>query len=260
MENRICKFFSNGHCKKGDSCEFKHVKIDKPLNTNPNNKRNNKRRKGKNTETFEPSHKNADMYVRVLSSQMSPFKYYDRDVNVIPDLYCSPDDMTIYDNLLEEIKKTGAEDEGLWKLWHGDTHLIADDKIRWKQDCPTFNMVLKKMEEYFKIDIKATRLNWYRDSSEWKPYHHDAAAVDPRKAKTQNLTVGVSFGAEREIAFEHAKNRNLTSFPLPNGTTYTFGKDVNIEWRHGVPQLPPDQQHNNGRISIIAWGWREPEI
>jgi hypothetical protein len=38
------------------------------------------------------------------------------------------------------------------------------------------------------------RFNWYRDLKEWKPYHHDAAAVDPRKAKTQNFTVGISFG------------------------------------------------------------------
>ena len=25
--------------------------------------------------------------------------------------------------------------------------------------------------------LQATRLNWYRDSSEWKPFHHDAAAI-----------------------------------------------------------------------------------
>jgi hypothetical protein len=36
---------------------------------------------------------------------------------------------------------------------------------------------------------------------------------------------------------------------------YTFGKDVNILWRHGIPQLPPHQQSDEGRISIIAWGW-----
>ena len=33
------------------------------------------------------------------------------------------------------------------------------------------------MTEYFKMDVKATRFNWYRNSSEWKPFHHDAAAV-----------------------------------------------------------------------------------
>ena len=43
------------------------------------------------------------------------------------------------------------------------------------------------------MDIKATRFNWYRDSSEWKPFHHDAAAVKPHIAKIQNLTVGIFF-------------------------------------------------------------------
>jgi len=47
----------------------------------------------------------------------------------------------------------------------------------------------------------------YRDSSEWKPFHHDAAAVKADKAQTQNFTVAVSFGMERDAAFEHAKTK-----------------------------------------------------
>ena len=58
--------------------------------------------------------------------------------------------------------------------------------------------------------------------------------------------------------------------PQPNGTIYTFGKDVNLLWRHGILQVrwnftafhqllhlqvPPSQHKNEGRISIIAWGW-----
>lgn len=80
-------------------------------------------------------------------------------------------------------------------------------------------------------------MNWYRDSKEWKPFHHDAAAIKPDKAKTQNLTVGVSFGAERDAAFEHAKTKTVMSMPQPNGTIYVFAKDVNIIWRHGILQV-----------------------
>ncbi len=105
------------------------------------------------------------------------------------------------------------------------------------------------------MDIKATRLNWYQNSDQWKPFHHDAAAVKPHIAKKQNLTVGISFGAERDIAFEHAKTESVVSLPLPNGTVYAFGKDVNIMWKHGIPQIDPSEKNNDGRISIIAWGW-----
>ena len=54
-------------------------------------------------------------------------------------------------------------------------------------------------------------------------------------AKTQNLTVAVSFGAERQAAFEHAKTKTTISMWQPNGTIYTFGRDVNVMWRHGIP-------------------------
>ena len=93
----------------------------------------------------------------------------------------------------------------MWKLWHGDTHMIADDHKHWKDKCPTFNYIINKIQDYFKMDIKATRFNWYRNTVEWKPYHHDAAAIDPDKALIQNFSVAVSFGKEREASFQHAK-------------------------------------------------------
>ena len=43
----------------------------------------------------------------------------------------------------------------------------------------------------------------------------------------------------------------------PNGTVYTFGRDVNILWRHGIPQVHPSDYREEGRISIICWGWIE---
>ena len=71
--------------------------------------------------------------------------------------------------------------------------------INWdgKGGCPTFKMVIDKVKDYFGVDVKATRFNLYEDSSQWKPFHHDAAAVKPDKAKTQNITIGISFGLER---------------------------------------------------------------
>ena len=84
---------------------------------------------------------------------------------------------------------------------------------------------------------QATRFNWYRNTSEWKPFHHDAAAMKPDKARTQNFTVAVSFGCERDAAFEHAETKTVVAMPQPNGTIYTFGRDVNIIWRHGILQV-----------------------
>eukprot|EP01050_Picozoa_sp_SAG11_P002359 SAG11_NODE_117_length_15962_cov_71.527925_12_plen_161_part_00 len=105
--------------------------------------------------------------------------------------------------------------------------------------------------------------------------------------ETQNMTVGVSFGEARQAAFEWAGTRERCSgggtFPehllsppvhpgshknvvlgltLPDSSTYTFGRDVNLLWKHGIlaEKAPTGQRGaqlnvEEGRISIIAWGW-----
>ena len=98
-----------------------------------------------------------------------------RDVILKEDLFCDSNNYDIYNNLLDEIKKSNLDKSKLWKLWHGDTHLIADDNMNWKEDCPTFNYIIDKVSDYFNMKVTATRLNLYKDNSQWKPYHHDAA-------------------------------------------------------------------------------------
>merc|ERR1719401_2331598 len=85
---------------------------------------------------------------------------------------------------------------------------------------------------------------WYRDGADWKPYHHDSAAFNPQRARNQNCTIGISFGASRELGFRHAKTGEYLYFPQTNGMLFFFGRDANIR-----------QQHGKGRISIILWGW-----
>ena len=109
----------------------------------------------------------------------------------------------------------------------------------------------------------------------------------PPMCETQNMTVGVSFGEARQAAFEWAGTRARCSgggaFParllsppvhpgshsnvvlsltLPDASTYTFGRDVNLLWKHGILAEQPaagqegaELNVEEGRISIIAWGW-----
>ena len=263
---KLCKFFIKGNCKHGENCKFLHddkkkdIINDKNNNLKNNNSKipNNKKKikHPKNTESFEPSHQLPEMRVICAEPGITKYnrEYLTRDVVIVSDLFGKHNDLSIYNNLLDEIKNSGINQDNLWKLWHGDTHLIADDHLDWKKSCPTFNMVIEKMKNYFDMDIKATRFNWYRNSSDWKPFHHDAAAVKPHIAKIQNFTVGISFGAERDIAFENDKTKTVISFPLHNGNIFAFGNDVNILWKHGIPQVHPDKKFDQGRISIIAWG------
>lgn len=210
-------------------------------------------KKRKNTESFIPNHNQSNMRILVGNHKLDKYQHdiFSRDVVLVPKF---TNIENVYIKLLEEIKNSGIDENELWKLWHGDTHLIADDHCKWKSLCPTFNVIIEKIKDYFSIDIKATRFNLYRDSNDWKPFHHDAAAVKPDKAKTQNFTIGISFGLEREISFENAETKQTISFPLENDSLYAFSKDINIEWRHGIPQVSPENYSNEGRISIIIWG------
>ena len=151
--------------------------------------------------------------------------YTTRDVVLVNDIFGDVNDLSIYNRLLDEIKNCGVESQKLWQLWHGDSHVIADDSKAWKEKCPTFSWVVETMAAYFDMDVKATRLNWYRNSEEWKPFHHDAAAMKEKFAKSQNFTLGVSFGAEREAAFEHAKVNNRKVFYYAN---HSDTSDMNL--------------------------------
>eukprot|EP00092_Neocalanus_flemingeri_P006899 GFUD01007447.1.p1 GENE.GFUD01007447.1~~GFUD01007447.1.p1 ORF type:complete len:344 (-),score=96.56 GFUD01007447.1:170-1201(-) len=212
----------------------------------------------KNTENFTPSHEPSEMRILFsygVSSYSRPI--LTRDVLCVPDVFCSPTDLSLYNQLHSELQNSGLTSHQIWSSWHGDSHLIANDRVEWSKHCPTFHMVLDKIKDYFNMDIKATRLNWYRDSTEWKPFHHDASAIKEDKAKQSNLTVAVSFGLEREAAFEHAKTKSVVSMPCPNGSMYVFARDINILWRHGILQMNPHNKVEEGRISVIAWGWAD---
>ena len=265
-------FFMKSNCRYGTNCNKLHTwtfhrnepNRNEPNRNEPNrneHQQRNKYRQNKkrNTESFVPSNKPADMriiYTNINENQQHYKKeFHSRDVFVVNNLF--PD--FTYDLLLDEIKSSGIPEEELFKLWHGDSHLIADDHLRvdWKNKCPNFRKIIDRIASYFRMDVKATRFNLYRDGSDWKPLHFDSAAVDPKKAVTQNTTIGVSFGRTRDAIFEHATTRTTVDLQLENTTVYGFGSTFNKEWRHGISQLSDEEREHDdsGRISIICWGW-----
>ena len=249
-------------CKFGDNCRKKHnvTQLTTPGDgPNENKKGVHQRRKHRNTECFVPMTTPVDMRVVYdVSTDHLRTDLTTRDVLIAPNVFNDFGPGELYERITSEISNSGVPKDQLLKLWHGNdkilgTHLIANDRTHWKDNCPTFNMVVQRIAEYFRMDVQATRFNWYTDTSQWKPFHHDSAYVNPEKAAVQNFTVAVSFGATRDAAFEHAKTKAVISIPVPDGGVYAFAKDTNAVWRHGI--LQESVVRNLGRISVICWGW-----
>ena len=54
--------------------------------------------------------------------------------------------------------------------------------------------------------------------------------------------------------FKHIKEKQLLLkmyFPQTNNGVFSFGRDVNIHFKHGVNALAVEEQDRKGRISII---------
>lgn len=268
LANDICRHYIQGMCRYGEKCSKKHegeiyVKEKKKVNKQDKydrekEKRENKRRI-RNTTIFTPYDKPVDMRVIVdTNTEKLSKKIMSRDVVLVPNLFSDFKKGELYNLILDEVKNNTVQKDQLLKIWHGNdkidgTHFIANDRTSWKEQAPTFNMVLDRVSKYFDMKVEATRFNWYPDTSSYKSFHHDSAYIDPKKAKIQNFTVAISFGAERECAFQRAdEQQTVVSFPIGDGDIYCFSKDTNVLWKHGV--LQDSTVKAEGRISCILWG------
>lgn len=244
-DTTVCShFWKFNSCKFQEKCRFSHISNPRPL-----------KKRVKNTETFRPMNKD-DVDLRIVYHTVKDkFDEHltDKDVLIVPNLFDDYEEGFLYCALRNEIETCGIDPTVLFKLWHGDSHFILDDHQDWKQKVPTFVMVIKRIQDYFSLDVKATRLNLYSDTSQFKPFHFDSSAVNPEKAKVQNFTLAVSFGETRDAAFQNAKTKTVVSLPQRDSTIYAFCKDTNCTWRHGI--LKENEIKDSGRISIICWGW-----
>jgi len=254
---------TNGALNKIDE-KLSNLSIKDPRGNDPN-KRITSKGKGRNTESFDPQSTIVRPDVRVWVGSRDK-KSFDKplkhdDVVIVPELFGDEDDWSIYYKLVEEMDTLQKENArgSEYISWHEGAHLIVKNP----KGSPTFERIIDRLCEYFNIQKKSsgTRFNLYRDSSDWKPFHHDSAAYNEQRAKSQNITVGVSFGAMRELAFLHAaspqndgQEKMKLYFPQQNNGVFTFGRDVNIKFKHGINALPEEEQDGKGRISIILWG------
>jgi hypothetical protein len=168
----------------------------------------------------------------------------------LPNLMCATADATLFDGLKPARPQGDTE-----------THM-TDGMVPWSQHqrhenpafSPHFQRIVAQLAEYFDVEVYASRLNFYRDGRDWKPFHHDSHAYASGKDQREDFTIGVSFGARRDLAFLHEPSGRTFAFPQHNGDVFAFTTEVNQRFKHGIPRLPAAKAGE--RFSIIVWGRR----
>ena len=101
------------------------------------------RERKKNTETFKPSHEPSEMRI-LFSAGVSQYgrQIQTRDVIFVPALFCEAADLSLYHRLHSELAESGLTPHQIWSSWHGDSHLIANDRTDWSRYCPNTGTVM----------------------------------------------------------------------------------------------------------------------
>lgn len=212
---------------------FKYVEPEKKQDSNPQNQASKYANQMLKSERALVDGKLTNDYKFVLNNGCT----------YLPNFFCKSSDLTILNKLKEELNE--QKDTGMIN-W--SKHFRHEDPTFSK----TFNEIVDQMAKHFNVDVLQTRLNYYKDGNDWKPFHHDKHAYGEGNEKVrEDFTMGASFGASRNLDFRHVGSNLSFSFPQNNGDIFAFNSDINKAFMHGVPKA---NSNVGERFSIIAWG------
>jgi hypothetical protein len=163
----------------------------------------------------------------------------------LPNFVCGVDDFSLFDAVMREVNGATGSNVISWSKHH---------KLEEPTFSATFNALIARVAKHFKMEVMATRLNYYKNYDDHKPYHHDSHAYSNNIK--ENFTFGISLGASRKLSFMHVATGNKFDFPQCNGDVFAFDDVINRDFMHGVPK---EKGSGGGldrceRLSIVAWG------
>ena len=141
----------------------------------------------------------------------------------IEGFHCEEDDFQTLEQLAEDLDNTSRYLESTSKRKEED---FGGGVVNWskhlKQENPefseTFRTVVERMASYFDVDVYATRLNFYRDGSDWKQYHHDSHAL----ATVRRLYNGREFRSAKSAEFCPRTEREFVRISAEEWDVFAF--------------------------------------
>lgn len=134
-------------------------------------------------------------------------------------------------------------------------------------ESPTIRAIVDKLAEYFNVNVERAIVNLYKDERDYVSFHHDQDY-----AGNDYMTIGASFGFERNLDFVHVGEAQFIrkhqmkertghhykgdkprfSIPQFNGDVFAFTSTMNRAFMHSIPRVKG--RKCGPRYSVIVWG------
>eukprot|EP00928_Gymnodinium_smaydae_P083879 TRINITY_DN67121_c0_g1_i1.p1 TRINITY_DN67121_c0_g1~~TRINITY_DN67121_c0_g1_i1.p1 ORF type:complete len:279 (-),score=24.52 TRINITY_DN67121_c0_g1_i1:224-1060(-) len=160
----------------------------------------------------------------------------------LPAYACAHDDFELLNALSEDVKSCGALNQH-----RSGKHLVAyGDALASSMH---FRGLVSRLLNSFGVHMVDCWVNLYRGGDDTKTLHfdnyHDRFPIP-------TLTLGLSLGETRDLAFRHRESGREVRVTQRNGDIFAFDKRFNRHFIHGVPRLRRAEQVGT-RLAVIVW-------
>jgi len=159
-----------------------------------------------------------------------------------------PGDDELLDLLVTDIEAAGYREAGdALGMHRSKKHLQIWGEALIASDA--FTLLVTRVLDLFDLSLVDCWCNLYRNGDDGKSWHHDNYQD---RTPRPTVTIGVSLGQARELAFQHAVTRKEVRVLQESGDIFAFDEPFNNVFRHGVPAAPHWQAPGR-RLSVILW-------
>lgn len=164
-----------------------------------------------------------------------------------PELACAHDSKALLQALSADIethqKSLGKHRSGRHFQIYGDALITSS----------VFAETVGRILHAFGLTLVDCWVNVYRHGADMKYWHQDNYNT---RQPVPTVTLGLSLGETRDLAFHHVGSGKEFRIPQKNGDVFAFDNEFNSHFKHSIPPVPKNLAAE--RMSIIIWATEQP--